>query len=218
MFHAHRDGCARARRLRARQDRPARRAPARREAGSASSSWTDGRRWSPGQGSSYRKRSCAISGLVLGALFAGLFGLLPLLRHRTPAQWPWILAAVLWVAALAWPRSLTLLTSMVDRGSVMRSDGSTTRSHPDPDLHDRDHAVQLRDVGFRPRPDETRLRPQGRDLPGAEPAASAARHGEAILNPSSEFSVHRFAGASRRLGSLSTRVIVRPEPRSNAQS
>ena len=33
-------------------------------------------------------------GLALGALFAGLFGLLPLLRHRTLAQWPWILAAV----------------------------------------------------------------------------------------------------------------------------
>jgi hypothetical protein len=48
-------------------------------------------------------------GLVLGALFAGLFGVLPLLRHRTPAEWPWILAAVLWAAALGWPRSLTLL-------------------------------------------------------------------------------------------------------------
>ncbi len=48
-------------------------------------------------------------GLVLGALFAGLFGVLPLLRHRRPAEWPWILAAVLWAAALGWPRSLTLL-------------------------------------------------------------------------------------------------------------
>jgi len=48
-------------------------------------------------------------GLVLGALFAGLFGVLPLLRHHTPAQWPWVLAAVLWLPALIWPRSLTLL-------------------------------------------------------------------------------------------------------------
>jgi hypothetical protein len=48
-------------------------------------------------------------GLVLGALFAALFGVLPLLRHRTPAQWPWIVGAVLWLAALLWPRSLTLL-------------------------------------------------------------------------------------------------------------
>ena len=48
-------------------------------------------------------------GLVLGGLFAGLFGVLPLLRHRTLAQWPWILAALLWAAALARPRSLGLL-------------------------------------------------------------------------------------------------------------
>jgi Saxitoxin biosynthesis operon protein SxtJ len=48
-------------------------------------------------------------GLVLGALFAGLFGVLPLLRHRTLAQWPWVLAAILWLAAFLSPRSLTLL-------------------------------------------------------------------------------------------------------------
>jgi hypothetical protein len=45
-------------------------------------------------------------GLLLGALFAALFGLLPWLRHRPLAYWPWAVAAVLWLAALAWPRSL----------------------------------------------------------------------------------------------------------------
>src|ERR1700722_3531223 len=48
-------------------------------------------------------------GLVLGALFAALFGVLPLLRHRPTARWPWIVAAVLCLAALCWPRSLTLV-------------------------------------------------------------------------------------------------------------
>jgi len=43
-------------------------------------------------------------GLVMGALFVALFGVLPLLRHRAPARWPWIVAAVLWLAALLWPR------------------------------------------------------------------------------------------------------------------
>jgi hypothetical protein len=48
-------------------------------------------------------------GLVLGALFAALFGVLPLLRHRALVEWPWIVAAALWLAALTWPRSLSLL-------------------------------------------------------------------------------------------------------------
>jgi hypothetical protein len=48
-------------------------------------------------------------GLLTGLLFAGLFAALPLLRSRTPGRWPWIVAAVLWLAALLWPRSLTLL-------------------------------------------------------------------------------------------------------------
>ncbi len=47
-------------------------------------------------------------GLLLGALIAALFGLLPWLRHRSIEHWPWIVAAVLWLAALAWPRSLEL--------------------------------------------------------------------------------------------------------------
>lgn len=48
-------------------------------------------------------------GLLIGAMFAAFFGVLPLLRHRTPQGWPWAVAAVLWLAALVWPRSLTLL-------------------------------------------------------------------------------------------------------------
>lgn len=45
-------------------------------------------------------------GLLLGALFAAIFGLLPWMRHRSLSHWPWAIAAVLWLAALAWPRSL----------------------------------------------------------------------------------------------------------------
>ena len=48
-------------------------------------------------------------GLLTGSLFVVLFVALPLLRSRTPGRWPWIGAAVLWLAALFWPRSLTLL-------------------------------------------------------------------------------------------------------------
>jgi Saxitoxin biosynthesis operon protein SxtJ len=45
-------------------------------------------------------------GLLLGALLAAIFGLLPWLRHRSIEHWPWIVAAALWLAALTWPRSL----------------------------------------------------------------------------------------------------------------
>ena len=48
-------------------------------------------------------------GLLTGLLFVGLFAVLPLLRSRTPGRWPWIAAAVLWLAALFWPRSLRLM-------------------------------------------------------------------------------------------------------------
>ncbi len=48
-------------------------------------------------------------GLLLGALFAAIFGLLPWMRHRPLEYWPWTVAAVLWLAALAWPRSLAWL-------------------------------------------------------------------------------------------------------------
>jgi Saxitoxin biosynthesis operon protein SxtJ len=47
-------------------------------------------------------------GLLLGTLFLGMLGLLPLLRHHAPARWPMVVAAVLWAAALAWPASLAL--------------------------------------------------------------------------------------------------------------
>lgn len=48
-------------------------------------------------------------GLSIGALFAVLFAVPSVLRHHPPRRWPWIAAAVLWLAALLWPRSLTLL-------------------------------------------------------------------------------------------------------------
>lgn len=47
-------------------------------------------------------------GLLLGALLVAFFGLPPLLRHRILVVWPWIVAAALWLAALAWPRILAL--------------------------------------------------------------------------------------------------------------
>jgi len=48
-------------------------------------------------------------GLVLGALFAAFFAVIPLLRHRTTHIWPWILASTLWLMALIWPASLSYL-------------------------------------------------------------------------------------------------------------
>ena len=51
-------------------------------------------------------------GLLLGSLIAALFGVWPLLRSRHTALWPWIIAAVLWLAALLQPTAL----SYVHRG------------------------------------------------------------------------------------------------------
>ncbi len=46
-------------------------------------------------------------GLLAGALFAGLFGLLmPWLRHRPFPAWPWVLCIVLVVPALIAPQAL----------------------------------------------------------------------------------------------------------------
>ncbi|HEY1850792.1 MAG TPA: SxtJ family membrane protein [Candidatus Binataceae bacterium] len=50
-----------------------------------------------------------IFGLVLGAMFAVFFGLIPLLRHHATPRWPWILAGVLWLTALIWPAALSYL-------------------------------------------------------------------------------------------------------------
>jgi hypothetical protein len=51
-------------------------------------------------------------GLVLGALFAAFFSLLPLLRgHHQVHLWPWCVAAVLWVLALLRPSVLSYLYS-----------------------------------------------------------------------------------------------------------
>jgi hypothetical protein len=47
-------------------------------------------------------------GLVLGALFAAFFGLLPFLRNYHSVHiWPWVLAAVLWILALVRPSMLS---------------------------------------------------------------------------------------------------------------
>jgi hypothetical protein len=49
-------------------------------------------------------------GLVLGALFAAFFGLLPLLRsHHSVHICPWCLTAVLWILALVQPSMLSYL-------------------------------------------------------------------------------------------------------------
>jgi hypothetical protein len=48
-------------------------------------------------------------GLVLGAMFAALFGVWPLLRHRPSPSWPWILASLLWILALICPAALRYL-------------------------------------------------------------------------------------------------------------
>ena len=48
-------------------------------------------------------------GLVLGALFAGYFGVVPLLRHRASPSWPWIVAGTLWILALICPAALSYL-------------------------------------------------------------------------------------------------------------
>ncbi len=48
-------------------------------------------------------------GLILGALFAILFGAVPILRHHGAPRWPWIVAAILWIPALAFPRALAPL-------------------------------------------------------------------------------------------------------------
>ena len=50
-----------------------------------------------------------VFGLVLGAMFAAFFGLIPLLRHHTTPRWPWILAGLLWLTALIWPAALSYL-------------------------------------------------------------------------------------------------------------
>jgi len=46
-------------------------------------------------------------GLMTGAIFAGLFGVLfPWLLGHRPPWWPWALAGTLWIWALALPSSL----------------------------------------------------------------------------------------------------------------
>jgi hypothetical protein len=48
-------------------------------------------------------------GLVLGAMFAGFFGLIPLAIHHRTRIWPWTVAAVLWTTALTLPSALRII-------------------------------------------------------------------------------------------------------------
>ncbi len=54
-----------------------------------------------------RTRELREFGLIVGALFVAVFGLIPLIRRHPVHLWPWIVAAILWTFALAWPRGLT---------------------------------------------------------------------------------------------------------------
>lgn len=45
-------------------------------------------------------------GLLVGGIFALLFGALPLIRHQHPRLWPFVLCAVLWIAAVFVPALL----------------------------------------------------------------------------------------------------------------
>lgn len=44
--------------------------------------------------------------LVLGAMFAALFGLAPIIRHHPPHLWAWIVALALWSIGLLAPLAL----------------------------------------------------------------------------------------------------------------
>lgn len=46
-------------------------------------------------------------GLILGSIFAILFGIiLPLLHRHTPPPWPWVIAVILWTLAILSPPTL----------------------------------------------------------------------------------------------------------------
>jgi hypothetical protein len=45
-------------------------------------------------------------GLLVGAIFALLFALIPMLRHHRAPLWPWLIALPLWIAALLVPAAL----------------------------------------------------------------------------------------------------------------
>lgn len=75
----------------------------------------------PQPGSAPQPRELRHFGLVLGGLFAGVFGaLLPLLFGQGWPLWAWLLAGTLAALALAWPRGLQPLYRLWLRfGSVM---------------------------------------------------------------------------------------------------
>ena len=45
-------------------------------------------------------------GLLVGAIVALLFALIPMLRHHRAPLWPWVIAIPLWLAALLVPGAL----------------------------------------------------------------------------------------------------------------
>jgi Saxitoxin biosynthesis operon protein SxtJ len=45
-------------------------------------------------------------GLLVGAMVALLFALIPMLRHHHAPVWPWVIAIPLWIAALLVPDAL----------------------------------------------------------------------------------------------------------------
>jgi MFS family permease len=59
-------------------------------------------------------------GLVLGAMFALVLGLGPLLRGHHPWRWPFVVALVLWILAIAAPASLRVVYAVWTRiGSTL---------------------------------------------------------------------------------------------------
>ena len=59
---------------------------------------------------SYTNTDLRKFGLILGVLFAGIFGfLVPSLGHKIIPTWPWIVALVLWLPAAIYPRALALV-------------------------------------------------------------------------------------------------------------
>jgi len=60
-----------------------------------------------GATASVSRRQLSDFGLIVGGLFAAIFGLtLPFLKHRAMPRWPWIAAIVLMVPALVFPSAL----------------------------------------------------------------------------------------------------------------
>jgi hypothetical protein len=62
-----------------------------------------------------QRRELRNFGLLLGAMFALVLGLGPLLRHHHAWRWPLVVATVLWILAIAAPGSLRIVYAMWSR-------------------------------------------------------------------------------------------------------